>query len=546
MNGDGDTSDRVLQVFDTETGKLTNVKQAAADLVVGAQQLVAFRTPEASQGVTDLNGDGDKTDNVLQVFDAATGGILNSEQAVTPCRLEACDPRVPYRVLNDTVRFLTLECDQHGSVISAGCPTGGTDLNGDGDADDLVVQVLNVRQACHNGSPAGACHTLASVSAGVCTNSGQACASNDACGAGSTCFTPPGGCIKHIGGSCNPNPNGLPSGCLGSQFCQPILGGGGAGECKELQGPCTSDSDCTSPAECNNSDQNFQRLMAPFSKPEISGEVFTSTGRCVEDFGTACSSSSDCKTSEFCEAGTCHRRYDVCAKDADCAPGSVCKQDLDRAAVNDTDNDELPDLFDNCPTVANIMQEDSDGNGVGDACEHQLIGGDKLMIKDRDGEPAVRKIVLISKDPSVVSPPPKSGADPTKVGAQLRLYNPGTGEDAVFALPAARWKGLGRPAGIKGYKYTDKDFVDGPCKKVIIKPGTILKAVCKGDQIGFSLDEPQQGSVAVRLVTGSSGTPSSYCLNFGGQVLADEPATGGNTGVFKAKDAQPPSTCPVP
>jgi hypothetical protein len=50
---------------------------------------------------------------------------------------------VPYRVAGNQVRFLTRECDQGGSV-TAGCAGGGTDLNGDGDAGDLVVQVLDV------------------------------------------------------------------------------------------------------------------------------------------------------------------------------------------------------------------------------------------------------------------------------------------------------------------------------------------------------------------------------------------------------------------
>src|SRR5262249_39389558 len=106
LNGDGDALDRVLGVYHADTGALTNVGQAAAEFVLGDRGLVAFRTLEQDQGNTDLNHDGDHLDGVLQVYDAVSDRLLNSGFAVTPCELEACDPRVPYRVLKDTVRFL--------------------------------------------------------------------------------------------------------------------------------------------------------------------------------------------------------------------------------------------------------------------------------------------------------------------------------------------------------------------------------------------------------------------------------------------------------
>ena len=127
--------------------------------------------------------------------------------------MEACDPRVPYRVLNNTVTFLTFEADQ------------GEDLNEDGDTDDLVLQTFNVRMAEQSaglgasvGNPiltpqirtlvdgatvhAGLVTTLASTTAGICTNTGQPCARNATC-RGGTCYVPPGGCILDLGMGCN-------------------------------------------------------------------------------------------------------------------------------------------------------------------------------------------------------------------------------------------------------------------------------------------------------------------------------------------------------
>src|SRR5262249_12805002 len=73
----------------------------------------------------------------------------------------------------------------------------------------------------------------------------------------------------------------------------------------------------------------------------------------------------------FCDGGTCHREHGVCAKDADCPIPAVthCEPDLVIHAVEDRDGDEIPDIFDNCPTVFNPDQRDSDDDGVGDACD---------------------------------------------------------------------------------------------------------------------------------------------------------------------------------
>lgn len=152
INGDGDVSDHALQVYDAASAQLvlgaatTPRGPAAEDLVLadaapmtacGAVQLVAFRTSEAAQGHTNLNassnglptGDTDTVDEILQVYDAVSGTLVNTGQAVTACPLAACDPRQPYRVEGSVVKFLTFEPDQ-----------GGMDLNHDGNATELILQ----------------------------------------------------------------------------------------------------------------------------------------------------------------------------------------------------------------------------------------------------------------------------------------------------------------------------------------------------------------------------------------------------------------------
>lgn len=350
LNGDGDTDDRVVQLYKTATATVTAVAQAE-DMVVG-EHLVALRSREAAQFAMDLNGDGDIGDDVLQVYDLGSEQLINSGQAVTPCRFEACDPRIPYRVLNDTVRFLTFESDQ------------GQDLSGDGALDDLVLQTFNVRANASLLSLSSLAQATASltsaafevdevgqragaVSAGICTTSGHACLLNSDCGGG-TCFLPPGGCIKDLGLSCNPT---NPGACATGQFCQPLAGSAGAGTCRLRVGACRDDADCAQldpQATCHDAASTFQRLVAPLATAGGSDQIFISAGQCVEAGGQA--------------HGACH-------SDGDCPERAACRRSLVQVAAADSDGDEILDAFDDCPTIANVTQADSNANGVGDACD---------------------------------------------------------------------------------------------------------------------------------------------------------------------------------
>lgn len=166
----------------------------------------------------------------------------------------------------------------------------------------------------------------------------------------------------------------------------------------------------------------------------------------------------------------------------------------------------------------------------------RALPGTKLVLKDR-GDPTKRALTVQMKDELLQTPPAGSVHDPRVAGATVRIWNPTTLEEAVFALPpGADWKALGNPPGSKGYRYADKTGV-GPCRKLVAKRQSKLKVSCKAStgSIPFSLDEPSQGGLAASVRLGGM---APQCASFGGFVIADEP------GLFKAKGAPTLPACP--
>lgn len=234
---DSDNLDRVLQIWETATNTLTNTQRAAEDFVCGPS-LIAFRTSEADQGV-DLDGDGDTNDDVLQVYDPATHVVHDSQQPIRPCAIPECDPRIPYRVFTASVKFLTYECDQAGPLFSpTRCPTGGTDLNGDGDADDLVVRLYDLAT--------GTTRTIGSVT------QGNPLAGSDPANPTDTIYVTTGACVE-TGGTCATNTD-----CGSSASCE-------LGTCTRTHGVCATTADCPPGTTCQ------ERGIVPAS-PDTDGD----------------------------------------------------------------------------------------------------------------------------------------------------------------------------------------------------------------------------------------------------------------------------------
>ncbi len=123
LNGDADWNDGVLHVYQAGPARLVNLGFATGP--AGFQfavdgTLVALRVIESAHGNTDLNGDGDKLDQVLHLYDV-------TRQHTWSAGLASDEPVVGGRFIG----FLGMESQQ-----------GGADLNGDGDASDGVVHVV--------------------------------------------------------------------------------------------------------------------------------------------------------------------------------------------------------------------------------------------------------------------------------------------------------------------------------------------------------------------------------------------------------------------
>ena len=124
-NGDGDTNDSVLAIYNAATNTTANVGLALTSLQLEGDR-IAFTVPEANQGGLDRNSDGDANDSVLAVYDAATNTTANVGLAIE------LSSSPDLQLDGGRVAFLVDEPAQ-----------GGLDRNGDGDTNDAVFAVYN-------------------------------------------------------------------------------------------------------------------------------------------------------------------------------------------------------------------------------------------------------------------------------------------------------------------------------------------------------------------------------------------------------------------
>ena len=123
LNGDKDGNDLVVAAYDPATRQVQNLQQDASGGMKATTGWVAAMTLEAAQQGKDLNGDGDVSDTVVQLYDIAKGTWTNTglegstDVALTP-------------------KLLAVAVDE--------LKQGGKDRSGDGDNQDSVCEVRNL------------------------------------------------------------------------------------------------------------------------------------------------------------------------------------------------------------------------------------------------------------------------------------------------------------------------------------------------------------------------------------------------------------------
>jgi len=174
------------------------------------------------------------------------------------------------------------------------------------------------------------------------------------------------------------------------------------------------------------------------------------------------------------------------------------------------------------------------------------IEGTSLTIKN---SPSGSNMVIFKsiKDLSVDSGNFGSNGDPLCSGlggggGSLRI-NGGGANDFTIDLPCPGWTtSNGSPENVYNTDYSYKDTSDATCRRVIVKHGHSVKAICRGPQVAYVLGAAQ-GNIDVTLRLGT--LPVLDCATLGPaptEVLRD----GSDGRRYLARNSPDPASCTSP
>jgi hypothetical protein len=249
--------------------------------------------------------------------------------------------------------------DENGNGIGDACEGPDSDDDGVPDSQDNCPGVPNPNQEDTDGDTVGdACDNCPND-----VNQDQADRDNDSVG--------------DVCDNCPDDPNKIDPGICGCGIPDSDSDNDGTPDCNDN---CPSDPNKTEPGICG--------CGVPDTDSDNDG---------IPDCNDGCPTDPNKTQPGQCGCGTPDTDSDADGT-ADC--NDNCPQDPDKIAPGicgcgtpdtDSDGDGIPDCNDNCPSSYNPGQEDSDGDGTGDACEGHgtqtvcsTLGESKSPIPDRD------------------------------------------------------------------------------------------------------------------------------------------------------------------
>jgi cysteine-rich repeat protein len=158
---------------------------------------------------------------------------------------------------------------------------------------------------------------------------------------------------------------------------------------------------------------------------------------------------------------------------------------------------------------------------VARAADHP-VAGDALVLRDPLAENARRLRFVARRDGAVDA---HRLSDPRTAGATLEVAGSGFGDGASGAIPldAAHWRGLGRPAGSRGWRYSDPARSSG-VRTVVVRGGPRGTIVVTGGGPAWPYRVAQpQAAIDVRLSIGDDvwcAEFDAFARNRPGRVVA--------------------------
>ncbi|MDG2306721.1 MAG: hypothetical protein P8R42_19125 [Candidatus Binatia bacterium] len=158
-------------------------------------------------------------------------------------------------------------------------------------------------------------------------------------------------------------------------------------------------------------------------------------------------------------------------------PGAGLQIGIDRDGDGSFDRDET-----------DAGTDPADPSSFPGATNDSMLIGDRIQIQNRAPDDEQKnKIVLVSKDPTITTPPPggpndpRCGADPIgTVKSRLQVSSATSGQSHLTDLPCQNWALLGSTANPRGYRYKDPQLDDGTVKSVVWRNGKVWKAALRG------------------------------------------------------------------